>query len=222
MNEKTVAQVLNEVPAFLKKVHGWAPGGESGTTIPGDAGERARLKRARNGPEAYAFEATALLFPAKAGRGEEIGDDDVQRLIGCLAILLAQVRGEVGQKMANDTGEANENRFATVAQSAHKLGEKAGMDKESGGSPKLARLRFGRMLRTHDPDRRLRAFRDLLALLGIERQSDFDRRQLAEIFLRWHQPRVQFAFARGYFASRNHEQSIPDTHQIQATPESLA
>ena len=212
MNEATVEQVLHQVPAFLKKIHGWVHDGGSSH---GDAGERARLRRARHGPEAYAFEATAHLFPA--GRDDGI-DEDGQRLIGCLAILLAQVRGEVGEKVFDETYDARESRVVNGAQAARKLGEMAGQDKETGSSPRLARLRFGRMMRAFDADDRLRAFRDLLALLGIERQSDFDRWRLAEIFLRWHQPRIQFAFARGYFASLNREQSTPDADEMQPNP----
>ena len=218
MNDQSAEKVLNRVPSFLKKVHGWVRDGDGGATIPGDTGERARLKRARSGPEAYAFEATSLLFPVTAGSANEL-DDEEQELIGCLAILLAQVRGEVGEKTADDAGEAKQARGKGVVYSARHLGEMAGKDKESGGSPRLARLRFGRMLRAHKPDDRLRVFRDLLALLGIKEQTDFDRRQLAEIFLRWHQPRVQFAFARGYFAALNREQSTPDAQEMQPTPE---
>jgi CRISPR type I-E-associated protein CasB/Cse2 len=159
-----------------------------------------------------------MLFPAGKDRYDDI-DDDGQRMIGSLAILLAHVRGEGVVGQARDSAQADEDGFVNATTSARKLGEQSGRDKESGGSPKLARLRFSRMLHAQDPDNRLRAFRDLLALLGIDKQSDFDRRALAEIFLRWHQPRIQFAFARGYFAALNGGQSTPDSIEMQINPE---
>jgi CRISPR type I-E-associated protein CasB/Cse2 len=148
--------------------------------------DRGDLRRAANVEALYANESVHRLEQRLGGSKGNNDSDRFDRIAG-LAALLASLEANSDSSMAARAGS-----------------------KDANNQPKFSRARVGKLFAAPDINKRLRAFRELLRILG----KSADAGDVAEYFLHWHEPKTRWHFARSYFNPVQSDES--DTAAITA------
>jgi CRISPR type I-E-associated protein CasB/Cse2 len=176
------------IEKFLRTIHDYNFNGELHQSK--DRGSRAALRRAGTAISALT-EPTVHLIEGLNSTGVIDSENATEfALTATLAALLASL-----------TGAFEANKDSAPLRSLAKL---AG-DKNGRNSPCLSNLRFGKLTKANTPEKRLKAFRELVEVTKAKDFKQIDPIRLAYLYLNWDSPSCQWFFARDYFLEGTNE-----------------
>jgi CRISPR type I-E-associated protein CasB/Cse2 len=170
------------IEKFLRTIHDYNFNGELHQSK--DRGSRAALRRAGTAISALT-EPTVHFIEGLNSAGVSDSENATEfALSATLAALFASLTGTFD---------------ATKEPASYRSLAKLAGDKNGGKSRCVSSLRFGKLTRANTPEKRLKAFRELIRLTDTKNLKDIDPITLAYLYLNWDSPSCQWSFARDYF-----------------------